>query len=1058
MRRIEKERKFLISKNQEKEFIQKAKKKCGIIQWYLDKQTRIRLEIWKEPTGYRHLWTKTKKEKNQSPNRIEEEVSLAPEEVDIRDLENKPLVIKIRYFLNESHPEVIVDRFLMKNSDKGLLCEIELSEDDSEDSFNKAIKEFGLDAVNEVTGNPEYENENLAKHEEAKISSLIEFVENQLKGKTTVVMLQGTSLFGKKYQSKSTGKRIKISNRVTHKVLSLHELPEDLVYVKEDNGKSIELPIYNYFQQNNPFNYGEYYGLCAELDSLYLIQKLGYEIDEAVMFVFPDLENKNSEVDKDFNKLFSKKDHPLIFEYLEPLIKNAFGVSVKSIPLCYSPEIKETAIETFKTIWQEMTEVIHDHRQKEIIVDVAPGHKYAGIMTALYCLFNNMPFFYKQDRSKQIIKFPPIPVNWDFSSIDEMLAGFKSIMQPNNDSGNSKEGKLSYSDYSLLPQLFKNIFMPEEKGDYASVLPLKEIFAKYTQARKMPFGYGEEFFKLISTDPDDPRIKYLRKKITTQWSLQWIGDQIPETVEHSQRHSKRLMEFTVNLVNVLGEEEFLKGVPEKLKKEFYFVLAIAMNVHDLGHTKLSYRTDNGKNLVLDGLPSVVRDLHNELTYQMLNEESDYNLLEPEVAIDNWLEEEIWEKIKKAVKLVSRYHRGHMPIDNESLPIKRKKFMDVFSLNLSTLEEECDKEFGDDQDWKKLTTVAARWLKFIDGVDVQADRTVDPAYRESRIKRTAYEIKKLIENFLANHMEHTEIGNQLEEIKNLAEDILKNTKNNASLGSKIEKIAKEIETHFFYPELGKALETEKEQIIVPQWLRLLDRIIFKALQFPHFEKHNLIRYVYPRFFRKHSVCGNFDRTLYLSLSINRDEISDASHTLNLLKGVKNDIIGEFKKAGLDGKEFPIKLIKMEIEPVSERVLITPLGTSPGVLYTLIKKLNPGKIYVITSKTGEDKIPEICEKSGYDADNVKSFLFNDPFAGFSEMERNFAEFEALNFDALDEIILNLAGGTSFLQYVASNMADRLEKKNYSVKKVFAVDRRDFKEQKENPYVVGEVVELP
>ena len=76
----------------------------------------------------------------------------------------------------------------------------------------------------------------------------------------------------------------------------------------------------------------------------------------------------------------------------------------------------------------------------------------------------------------------------------------------------------------------------------------------------------------------------------------------------------------------------------------------------------------------------------------------------------------------------------------------------------------------------------------------------------------------------------------------------------------------------------------------------------------------------------------------------------------------------------------------------------------------------------------------------------------------MEGIFAEFETLNFDTLDEIILNLAGGTSFLQYVASNMADRLEKRNYSVKKVFAVDRRDFKEQKENPYVVGEVVELP
>lgn len=132
-------------------------------------------------------------------------------------------------------------------------------------------------------------------------------------------------------------------------------------------------------------------------------------------------------------------------------------------------------------------------------------------------------------------------------------------------------------------------------------------------------------------------------------------------------------------------------------------------------------------------------------------------------------------------------------------------------------------------------------------------------------------------------------------------------------------------------------------------------------------------------------------------------------------------------------------------MSERVLITPLGTSPGVLYTLIKKLIPDKIYVITSKKGADNIPEICKESDYDAKKITTFLFNDPFAGFAEMEGVFAEFETLNFDTLDEIILNLAGGTSFLQYVASNMADRLEKRNYSVKKVFAVDRRDFKEQK-------------
>ena len=893
MERIERERKFLIPKSKEKEFIKKAKKKCGIIQWYLDKQTRIRLEVWKEPTGYRHIWTKTRKLKDGSPNRHEEEVSLAPEEVNIKMLNNKPVVAKIRYFLKKSHPEVIVDRFLRGNSDKDLLCEIELSEGDSEDLFKKAIKEFSLGTTNEVTGNPEYENENLAVDSQVPINSLVEFIENQLKGKTTVVMLQGTSLFGKKYQSRSTGKRIYISDHNTHNVLSPNELPEDLVYVKENDDKSIELSIYNCFKPDNPFDYEEYYGLCAELDSLYLIQKLGYEIDKVMMFVFPD---------KDSEEPFSLPNRPMIFEYLKALIENAFGIQVEFESLNYLPKNREVAIKTFKEIWGKMTKVICKNKNKEIIVDVAPGHKYPGIMAALYCLFNNMPFFYKQDKSKQLIKFPPIPVNWDFSSIDEMLAGFKSIMQPGS------SDNIPYNRYSLLPQLFKNIFMPEGEN-YTSVLPLNEIFDKYAQARKMPFGYGEEFFKLISSNPNDPRIKYLRHKITTQWSLQWIGDQIPETVEHSQRHSKRLMEFTVNLVNALGQEEFLKNVPEELTTEFYFVLAIAMNVHDLGHTKLSYKIAD-KELVLDGLPSVVRDLHNELTYQMLQEEEVYHLLEPEEEYEDWIEKETWERIKKAVKLVSRYHRGHMPIDKESLPSKRKKFMDVFSLSPATLEEEVDKAFGNDQNWKKLTIVAARWLKFIDGVDVQADRTVDPAYRKIRIRRTAYEIKNLIENFLADYSEYTEVTGYLKEIHTLVSDILNNKNTDGSIGIKIEKIAKEIESNFFYPKLKEAFKSNEKHIVIPQWLRLLNRIAFKALQFPHFEKHNLIRYVYPKFFRKYSVCGNFDRTLYLSLSVNKDEITDKTRALKVLEGVKNDIVNEFKKAGLDGKEFPIRLIEME----------------------------------------------------------------------------------------------------------------------------------------------------
>ena len=146
-------------------------------------------------------------------------------------------------------------------------------------------------------------------------------------------------------------------------------------------------------------------------------------------------------------------------------------------------------------------------------------------------------------------------------------------------------------------------------------------------------------------------------------------------------------------------------------------------------------------------------------------------------------------------------------------------------------------------------------------------------------------------------------------------------------------------------------------------------------------------------------------------------------------------------------------------MTEKILLTPLGTSPGVLYTLIKRLNPDRVIVITSKKGEEKLPEICEKAGFDHNNIKAYLFDDPYTGFEEIagviKRMISDFPV---DITSRITVNLAGGTSFLQYVTGEFSEVLESKKLDVTKVFAVDRRDFALQKAEPYVVGEVVELP
>ena len=117
--KIEKEDKFLLDSTRDeqaiKEFKMKAYKKTGIIQWYLkrdeDEEERIRLEIVPEKTGMRHVWTQAKKEhRSDLRDRLESEYSLDPTEVDLKNLETLPFVVKIRHYLepkNKGIKEVI---------------------------------------------------------------------------------------------------------------------------------------------------------------------------------------------------------------------------------------------------------------------------------------------------------------------------------------------------------------------------------------------------------------------------------------------------------------------------------------------------------------------------------------------------------------------------------------------------------------------------------------------------------------------------------------------------------------------------------------------------------------------------------------------------------------------------------------------------------------------------------------------------------------------------------------------------------------------------------------
>ena len=708
------ERKYLLK---DREQIERLKhnsiKRMGIIQWYEETenpQERIRLTIsYDEVIGHTHVWEKaTKTLTDNSEERFETKNFLDPRRVNLSDLENKKNVVKIRYLIKKK-PEIVLDEFLEidnkdilkpKNSYPGeyyLEIEIKEDKDNKDDSyFENELKGIGLKItdVKDLTEDKSYQNFYKAKKREIKPLKIIEYVQNRLIGPVTVILTQGKG-----------------------------KTKEDFELFIEETTKS-----------------NKYREFIGEIDALYLFIKSGFEVEKVHFLVFPSFENG--------------KDYPSDYNYLKDAVNKIFGLECSYSPINYYSSNQDSAYKSLREIFDAVSKVADDIKDgRNTLIDLTGGQKYPGIELAIYSLFNKKAFYYKQKNGRTDgaseqemvqLKFPPLPIGWNNETIDDYSPYFDLI------SSKVQNGEIiNYNIFVILPEFLKELFSISPEGQFITVPILNEIKTNYDNARKLPFGHGKNFIDLIR---DKKMINFVNEKIPL-WSLRWIGDLIPETVEHSQRHSKRLMEFGFNLVRIMGEENFLSGVSSDLRKEFYFILAVAMNVHDLGHTVLNYTTDDGIEFCIDGLPSVVRDLHSELSYQLIENE---NLLNGIEKIDE--DKEKIAKLKKAIMYVSKYHRQYLPISKNENP-SHKDFTENLKMKIKSLEERLDEDelFKDSKEWKKMIMLATRWLKFIDSTDVQSDRTIMDEYTQIRVQRTKDEIESLCYDFLSNKAMLSKLG-------------------------------------------------------------------------------------------------------------------------------------------------------------------------------------------------------------------------------------------------------------------------------------------------------------
>lgn len=141
------------------------------------------------------------------------------------------------------------------------------------------------------------------------------------------------------------------------------------------------------------------------------------------------------------------------------------------------------------------------------------------------------------------------------------------------------------------------------------------------------------------------------------------------------------------------------------------------------------------------------------------------------------------------------------------------------------------------------------------------------------------------------------------------------------------------------------------------------------------------------------------------------------------------------------------------------LISPLGLSPGALFSALYHTRPDRLLIITSKEASHFVPEVLTEAGRTDLKPYIIVLQDAHQGFDEAGRILSDNEELRRDLIfsSQVVANITGGTTAMQYAAEKLGYQIERVGTVVRRVALVDRRDIIEQRRNPYVVGELVVL-
>jgi hypothetical protein len=141
----------------------------------------------------------------------------------------------------------------------------------------------------------------------------------------------------------------------------------------------------------------------------------------------------------------------------------------------------------------------------------------------------------------------------------------------------------------------------------------------------------------------------------------------------------------------------------------------------------------------------------------------------------------------------------------------------------------------------------------------------------------------------------------------------------------------------------------------------------------------------------------------------------------------------------------------------RLMVSPLGRLPGALYTAItKRPDTETCLVVCSAESYPLLDGIAARVSRPPTFVP-LLLEDPLAGSREVQRIVQEARPHLLDA-SEVHVHLTGGSTLMGYACECIADQARRYGRPVRYFLTLDRRDRAEQEREPFVEGELVDLP